>query len=957
MKKIIFYLIVLLFCNLSSNNKIFAQLYQGPAQGSVAGGVMVSTDNFTDMFQGEPLPPYLVKGESNETAPELTPDYLNKIKSTGPEGTNFVFDKSTINGESDAPSLLVRNFAGVPRTNFIPPDANIAVGPSEVIAGVNSTFRIWDKQGNILKTITGATWVAGLGLGIGPNLSDPMITYDHFAKRWIMTWITGPIGTASYDVLSVSDDSTALGTWYNFAFRSDYNGNTPSNVWRDYEGVGFDANAVYITGNGFTFGGSFAYPKIRIINKSQLYSNTGGSVSYFDLWGINDPNNAGSAFGIRPCVTYGNPNEFYFLCNGPFNTNTYLNLYKLINPLTSPSMTAVSLPVVTYSAPPNSSQLNSTFPITAGNTSGFRSLPVYKNGFVYGVHPVRNGNYAAFKYYKINTSTNIVEQDITYGADEFYYSYPNLSVDKDENVLVTFSRSGLSEYIGAYYTSRVSTDPPNTFNTSSPLQTGKGTYNNTGTSNRWGDYMGAWLDPSTQDNFWIMSEYADFNNNWGVWVGNVKLTPYSTPRIFSSVDSLGYGNVEVNTVSDTQTVKILNFGSPTLTISNIQVSNNQFHILNPPSFPVNLSFGDSILINVFFKPVSAGSHNDSLIISSNDIANPNESISLKAKGYVITPVSANTIYGATGSQSGGKLLTINSSSGAGTSVGASGFTQLNGLSIRPSNNQLYASITGTPLSQLVRINSTGGDAYAVSPIPISNIRAIAFDLNDILYCATSDGKLYKYNVDTYDTNFIGATSINNLFGLSINPLNGLLFGISSGGMIYKINKQTAVTQSIGSTGITPNTDIAFSKTGMLYGLSGIGLTLNKLISIDTTTGAAALIGTNIGFAGINGIAISPEVIGIHNISTGVPDKYELFQNYPNPFNPTTNIKFDIPNSGIVRLTVYDILGKEIATLVNEKLSAGSYSFKWDGASLSSGVYFYKLETDNFSVTKRMVLLK
>jgi len=81
------------------------------------------------------------------------------------------------------------------------------------------------------------------------------------------------------------------------------------------------------------------------------------------------------------------------------------------------------------------------------------------------------------------------------------------------------------------------------------------------------------------------------------------------------------------------------------------------------------------------------------------------------------------------------------------------------------------------------------------------------------------------------------------------------------------------------------------------------------------------------------------------------------QNYPNPFNPTTKIKFDIRKASNTKLTIYNILGKEIATLVNEKLSAGSYEVDWNGSGYPSGVYFYKLTTDGFYDVKKMVLIK
>ncbi len=98
------------------------------------------------------------------------------------------------------------------------------------------------------------------------------------------------------------------------------------------------------------------------------------------------------------------------------------------------------------------------------------------------------------------------------------------------------------------------------------------------------------------------------------------------------------------------------------------------------------------------------------------------------------------------------------------------------------------------------------------------------------------------------------------------------------------------------------------------------------------------------------------------ISNLIPEKFNVYQNYPNPFNPSTKIKFDIP-SGLngsdskVRLSVYNSLGKEIAELVNENLGAGSYETEFDASDFSSGVYFYKIETDNFSQTKSMFLIK
>lgn len=100
-----------------------------------------------------------------------------------------------------------------------------------------------------------------------------------------------------------------------------------------------------------------------------------------------------------------------------------------------------------------------------------------------------------------------------------------------------------------------------------------------------------------------------------------------------------------------------------------------------------------------------------------------------------------------------------------------------------------------------------------------------------------------------------------------------------------------------------------------------------------------------------------EVLSIQINGNNTPEDYHLSQNYPNPFNPTSSITFDIPVTSFARLVVYDQLGREIAVLVNEDLTPGSYKSEWDAADFPSGVYFYKLQAGDFVETKKMVLIK
>jgi hypothetical protein len=89
----------------------------------------------------------------------------------------------------------------------------------------------------------------------------------------------------------------------------------------------------------------------------------------------------------------------------------------------------------------------------------------------------------------------------------------------------------------------------------------------------------------------------------------------------------------------------------------------------------------------------------------------------------------------------------------------------------------------------------------------------------------------------------------------------------------------------------------------------------------------------------------------------VANSVRLHQNYPNPFNPTTQISFEIPETGRALLTVYDLTGRTIAILVDKVVSAGTHQVSFDGSNLSSGIYFYRLTTDSGTITNKMTLLK
>lgn len=114
---------------------------------------------------------------------------------------------------------------------------------------------------------------------------------------------------------------------------------------------------------------------------------------------------------------------------------------------------------------------------------------------------------------------------------------------------------------------------------------------------------------------------------------------------------------------------------------------------------------------------------------------------------------------------------------------------------------------------------------------------------------------------------------------------------------------------------------------------------------------------------LKGAVINGQLIGdttltsINTISSVIPSQYKLYNNYPNPFNPVTKIKFDIRSQGKVSLKVYDSVGRKILTLLDKDMSPGTYETSWNADKYSSGVYFYRMETGNFTDTKKMLLIK
>lgn len=176
-------------------------------------------------------------------------------------------------------------------------------------------------------------------------------------------------------------------------------------------------------------------------------------------------------------------------------------------------------------------------------------------------------------------------------------------------------------------------------------------------------------------------------------------------------------------------------------------------------------------------------------------------------------------------------------------------------------------------------------------------------------------------------------------GLSPDPYNT---------SIIRVNGRLITSLHFGGSGIFISEDEALSWEDFGEGLPFLS-NIEKLIVYNDKIIAATS----------DGLWQRDTVTTITAVASDInlPEEFVLFQNYPNPFNPTTTISWQSPVDSWQNLKVYDLLGREVATLVNDEMPAGSYEIEFDAAELTSGIYFYRLMTDNFSDTRKMLVMK
>jgi hypothetical protein len=443
-----------------------------------------------------------------------------------------------------APSLTAGFLALDDSNGAIPPDTHGAAGPSHLMVTLNTQVRFQDKTGGVLGTLgLNGFWNVVNG---GSGAFDPRVVYDQLAGRWITVAADDAQSATTAGVLvGVSRSSDPTGTWDLFKI------STGGGLWADYPTLGFNKNWVAVQVNIFDTGNAFVESRVYAISRVPFFGGPPAMLSYrtVTLTGVS---------GTQvPAVTF-DPTlalDDLYLLQAWSSAGGQLRLWRLTGPLGSETVQSIGFPsdslpwsngvsgdfAPQLQGPPGCVYCNpgpcSARQIDTGD-SRMHSV-VYRNSRIWGTQtvffPTVSPTRASVQWWQVNTNATVGQRglvDDTTSTRSF--AYPSLAVNRNDDVLLGYSRFQGNEYAGASYSFRIAIDPPNTMQPESPLKNGEACYYKDFLSgaNRWGDYSATVVDPTDDKTLWTIQEYAAastgvgiIDDRWGTWWGMLDPTP------------------------------------------------------------------------------------------------------------------------------------------------------------------------------------------------------------------------------------------------------------------------------------------------------------------------------------------------------------------------------------------------------------------------------------------------
>lgn len=889
---------------------------------------------------------------------------------------------------------------------FIPPDPCGAAGPDRLIAVVNVGIECRDKLGGLLFRDSLRDFFASVPGNLGTLTFDPKVVYDHHAGRFVVValerWFIadGYPSDESRILVAVSTTSTPSSAtpadWYFIAIDSKLNiGGI--DYWADYPGFEVDEEVVYITMNMFPFAGGSSVSRLWIIDKAiggGFYA--GGPV----VWSLYDPIPPGFYHTtLMPALVFGPAGAgpgvgtylvgYSSLTNGGPGADEFVEVIRVDNPLAIPTFTGEFVNVGdlenvggVYGFPALSDAPQSGGPVLIEVNDSRALDAVWRNNSLWFTTTIRpnvandpvNANQATAHWFRLDTSAvpatitvadqgNIGGEDIAPATRTFF---PSVAVNGLDDAKFGFAASAPSIYCGAYFAGRESTDPPGTVQPAAAVQVGLDYYVRTfgGPRNRWGDYSGAAVDPADDLTFWIFNQYAD-----------VRGTPTPVPP-----EDGRWGTAWKSCMVDGIPPQV-DFGDlPDAPYPTLLANNGARHTIVPGVY-----LGGTI---------------DSEADGQPDLAAQGDNITNNDEDGVTFPylfIPGHTTYAAVWASQAGWLGAWFDFNGNGSLLDPGEAVYL-GPVVAGLNSPLAFPVSMTaPLGGNVYCRfryCLTGPLGPSGPAPDGEVEDYMITTHPADYSdapspyptlLAADGARHvqaytlMYMGTTIDWEYDGqphASALGDDAG-STDDEDGVTFLTA-----LEPTKTASVSVTVNAPGyihawIDFNNDGAWSLSEKILLAAPVVAGGNVInFSVPGTAGPAYSTFARFRFSGnsgaspptgleIDGEVEDYEVQILEDTVTEVkpvPASFALYDPMPNPFNPRTTLSFALPTATRVMLSVYDVSGKLVTTLLDENRVAGVHRVEWDGRNRSgelvaSGVYFYRITAGSFTDTKRMVVLK
>lgn len=459
--------------------------------------------------------------------------------------------------------------------NLIPPDTHGAVGPNHLMVTLNTQVRIQNRSGgNIVTVPLGGFWGRS-------GTFDPKVLYDPYSNRWIFTTCVDAKKATSGILIGVTQTSDPTGNWNIYRIDADED----DLVWADYPSIGFNKDWIVVQLNMFDIAspGGFNRSHIYVLNKADFYAGVKGRFTLFQDEG----------FSQTPAITYDSAISTIYLVETWNSASGILRLSTINGAVGSEILTTgVAFPgTAPWVGSPGEGdfapQLGSTMRIQ--NNDSRMQNTVYRNGSLWCTHTIflpagNSPTRSAVQWWELNLSGAVRQIGrIDDPAGKIFYAFPSIAVNKNNDVLVGYSRFSAAQYASANYSFRSAADPSGTLRDDTALKAGEAPYFKTlsGTKNRWGDYSNTQVDPVNDVDLWTIQEYAAIPlggiDRWGTWWGRLSPATFSGPDLAVSKSHSGNFAVGINGVYN-------------IRVTNVGTANTSGAVTMTDALPAGLSF-------------------------------------------------------------------------------------------------------------------------------------------------------------------------------------------------------------------------------------------------------------------------------------------------------------------------------------------------------------------------------